>query len=108
MTFHLMYDLPVSLIQSLRYKHFSETALNHQCLSLRLKYYVGLLHNLHNAALYILSTVNIEMFVQYIFSRISRRPLCARRFDMNENYHHSKLTCMCAKIKHTNMLHRDL
>ena len=31
-------------------------------------------------------TVNVEIFAQYIFSRISRRPLDARKFDVRENY----------------------
>ena len=30
-------------------------------------------------------TVNIEMFAQYIFSRISRRALDAQKYDVSEN-----------------------
>ena len=33
-------------------------------------------------------TVNVENFAQYIFSRISRRALDARKFDVSENYTH--------------------
>ena len=35
-------------------------------------------------------TVNLEIFVQYIFSRISCRPLDARTFDVRENYYHNR------------------
>ena len=35
-------------------------------------------------------TVNVEIFAQYIFSCISRRPLDARKFDMSENYCHNR------------------
>ena len=31
-------------------------------------------------------TVNIEIFVQFIFSRISRRALNMRKLDVSENY----------------------
>ena len=33
-----------------------------------------------------LNTVNVEIFAQYIFSRISRRALNARKLDVSENY----------------------
>ena len=32
-----------------------------------------------------LSAVNVDMFAQYIFSRISRRAIDARKFDVIEN-----------------------
>ena len=35
-------------------------------------------------------TVNIEIFAQYIFSRISRRAIDARKFDVSENYNHNR------------------
>ena len=35
-------------------------------------------------------TVNVEIFAQYIFSRISRRALDARKFDVSENYYHNR------------------
>ena len=34
-------------------------------------------------------TVNVEIFAQYIFLRISRRALDARKFDVSENYNHN-------------------
>ena len=33
-----------------------------------------------------MATVNVEMFAQYIFSRISRRAIDARKFGVSENY----------------------
>ena len=33
-------------------------------------------------------TVNVEIFAQYIFSRISRMALCARKYDVSENLNH--------------------
>ena len=41
----------------------------------------------HNHVL-ILATVNIEIFAQYIFSRISRRALDARKYDVSEKMKH--------------------
>ena len=38
----------------------------------------------------VLTTVNVEISAQYIFSRISRRALDARKFDVSENYNHNK------------------
>ena len=35
-------------------------------------------------------TVNVEIFAQYIFLRISRRALDARKFDVSENYYHNR------------------
>ena len=35
-------------------------------------------------------TVNVEIFAQYIFSRISGRALDARKLDVNENYYHNR------------------
>ena len=35
-------------------------------------------------------TVNVEIFAQYIFSRISRRALDARKNDVSENYNHNR------------------
>ena len=35
-------------------------------------------------------TVNVEIFAQYIFSRISRRAIGARKFDVSENYNHNR------------------
>ena len=35
-------------------------------------------------------TVNVEIFAQYIFLRISRRALDARKFDVSENYNHNR------------------
>ena len=32
------------------------------------------------------TTVNVEIFAQYIFSRITRRALDARKFDVSENF----------------------
>ena len=50
--------------------------------------------------IYINVTVNIEIFAQYIFSRISRRALDARKFDVSENYNHNTtINSICAKIK---------
>ena len=37
-----------------------------------------------------MNTVNIEIFAQYIFSRISRRALDARKFDVGENHHQNR------------------
>ena len=33
-------------------------------------------------------TVNVEIFAQYIFSRISRRALDARKYDVSEKMNH--------------------
>ena len=35
-------------------------------------------------------TVNIEIFAQYIFSRISRRPKVAWKFDVSEKYYDNR------------------
>ena len=35
-------------------------------------------------------TVNVDIFAQYIFSRISRRALDARKFDASENHYHKR------------------
>ena len=35
-------------------------------------------------------TVNVEIFAQNIFSRISRRAVDARKFDVSENYYHNR------------------
>ena len=35
-----------------------------------------------------LSTVNVDIFAQYIFSRISRRALDARKYDLSEKVNH--------------------
>ena len=35
-------------------------------------------------------TVNVDIFAQYIFSRILRRALDARKFDVSENYYHNR------------------
>ena len=43
----------------------------------------------HLARLYMYS-VNVEIFAQYIFSRISRMALDARKFDVRENYNHNR------------------
>ena len=37
-----------------------------------------------------LITVNVEIFAQYIFSRISRMALDAQKFDVSENYNHNR------------------
>ena len=37
-----------------------------------------------------LITVNVDIFAQYIFSRISCRALDARKFHVNENYYHNR------------------
>ena len=34
--------------------------------------------------------MNVEIFAQYIFSRISRRALDARKFDVSENYNQNR------------------
>ena len=42
------------------------------------------------------TTVNVEIFTQYIFSRISRRDLDARKYDMSEklsHYRSNRLNC---------------
>ena len=36
------------------------------------------------------NTVNVEFFAQYIFSRILRMALDARKFDVCENYYHNR------------------
>ena len=36
------------------------------------------------------TTVNVEIFAQYIFSRISRRASDARKFDVSENHYHKR------------------
>ena len=36
-----------------------------------------------------LTTVDVDIFAQYIFSRISHRALDARKFDVSENYNHN-------------------
>ena len=36
------------------------------------------------------TTVNIDIFAQYIFSRISRMALDARKSDVSENYYHNR------------------
>ena len=36
------------------------------------------------------NTVNIEIFMQYIFLRILRWALDARKFDVSENYYHNR------------------
>ena len=49
-----------------------------------------------------LITVNVEMFAQYIFWRISRRAVDARKFDVSGNIiiiEQLELNGMCAKIK---------
>ena len=46
-------------------------------------------------------TVNVAIFAQYIFSRISRWDLDARKFDVSENYNHNRTNIRkfsCAKI----------
>ena len=35
-------------------------------------------------------TVNVEVFAQYIFLRISCRALYARKFDVSEDYYHNR------------------
>ena len=35
-------------------------------------------------------TVNVEISAQYIFLRISRRAVYARKLDVNENYYHNR------------------
>ena len=39
-------------------------------------------------------TVNVEIFAHYLFSRISRRALDARKYDVSENKIHIKFTYM--------------
>ena len=36
------------------------------------------------------NTVKVEILAQYIFSRISRMALDARKFDVSENYNHNR------------------
>ena len=38
----------------------------------------------------ILYTVNVEIFAQYITSRISRRAIDTRKFDVSENYNQNR------------------
>ena len=35
-------------------------------------------------------TVNVDIFAQYILSRISRRALDARKFDVSKSYCHNR------------------
>ena len=37
-----------------------------------------------------MTNVNVDIFAQYIFSRILRRALDAQKFDVSENYHHKR------------------
>ena len=37
-----------------------------------------------------LTTVNVEIFTQNLFMRISRRALDARKFDASKNYNHDR------------------
>ena len=37
-----------------------------------------------------INTVDVEIFAQYIFSRISRRAVDARKVDVSENYNHNR------------------
>ena len=37
-----------------------------------------------------ITTVNVDIFTQNIFLRISRRALDARKFDVSENYNHDR------------------
>ena len=39
----------------------------------------------------IINTVNVQIFAQYIFSRISRRALDARKYDVSEKMNHYRL-----------------
>ena len=34
--------------------------------------------------------MNVEILAQYTFSRISRRAVDARKFDVSENYYHNR------------------
>ena len=36
------------------------------------------------------STVNVDIFALYIFSRISHRAIDVRKFDVSENYYHNR------------------
>ena len=48
-----------------------------------------------------LTTVNVEIFAQYIFSRISHKVLDGQKFNMSEKINHYRaieLTTICAKI----------
>ena len=50
---------------------------------------------------HVMFTVNVEMFTQYIFSRISHRVLDARKFDESEIIvitEKIELTVMCATM----------
>ena len=38
--------------------------------------------------IYIHTTVNVDIFAQYIFSRISRRALDERKYDVSEKMNH--------------------
>ena len=44
-----------------------------------------------NVAIFKRDTVNVEIFAQYIFSRISRMVLYARKYDVSENLNHYRL-----------------
>ena len=44
-------------------------------------------------------TVNVEIFGQYIFSRISRMVSDARKYDMSENLNHYRLNGIRYKIR---------
>ena len=60
-----------------------------KCNLLSLNMYIFVEHYLfYTFPFYI--TVNVEIFVQYIFSRISRRLLDARKIDVSENYNHNR------------------
>ena len=51
----------------------------------------------------IVITVNVEIFAQYIFSRISRRALDVRKLDVSENDDHIRTNrikwYVCGKLK---------
>ena len=52
------------------------------------------IENMYNLAKGYVTTVNVEIFAQYIFSRISRKVLRAQIYDMSEkiSYYSSKRT----------------
>ena len=53
------------------------------------------------------NTVNVKIFVQYIFSRILRRALDAQKFDVSENYNQYRTNrikwYVREKFNHANM-----
>ena len=50
-------------------------------------------------------TVNVEIFAQYIFSRISHRALDARKYDVRGKMNHYRSNRNTQKFVHAKMSH---